>query len=444
MTKGLAAILLFITTATLKGQNFENIDIYEAWKVVKNSDNNIVIAVIDDGVLYQHEDLQENFWENLNEIPNNQLDDDENGYADDIYGWNFLNNSNDVSKGGIGNWHGTPVNGIIGAIHNTFGVSGLCPNAKLMNIVKGNSIESIMQSLKYIYQTRKEFNETDGKKGAFIVSVNCSWGKDSLCATDYPNWCDLYDSLGREGVLVVSSVPNDDIDIDKYGDMPSTCESDFLITVTNSNQYDEKVHDAGYGLKSVDMAAPGENTYTTLNTGDYGYFGGTSAAAPYVTGVIGLLYSLPSEKFVNHIKQNPAEVALLVKSVLMEGTDKTPELKNITVSGGRLNAFNSLKLLCNYYGEQQLYENLFDPLAIRSIHPNPATENASITIESNSPKRVIISIFNINGKTMKSTRNDITEGIQTIRLDLSGITRGIYIVTVSSGNIKNSKKLVIY
>lgn len=442
-------MLSMTTIIAIKAQNnLEIIDYYEAVKIISSNKYNLpdtpVIAIIDKGVNIEHEDIANNIWRNNLEIPGNGIDDDQNGFVDDIHGWNFYNNTSDVSIGGVGNWHGTPVNGIIGAENdNNLGVKGICPTIKLINIVKGESIESIINSLKYVYYMRKTYNQTNGQKGAYIVAVNCSWGKDSLWASDYPEWCSLYDSLGNVGVLCVHSVPNDNIDIDVYGDMPSTCKSDYLITVTNSNQFDEKVYDAGYGLYSVDLAAPGDNTYTTLNPGNYGYFGGTSAAAPYVTGTIGLMYLLPSDIFQQEIRENVSESALIIKSILLKGVDNLTDFENITVSGGRLNVFKSMKLLCDYYGEQHLYEYIFEPMQIISLYPNPATTNTTLQIECNTELNVTISISDINGKSVYMENRNINEGISTVPIKLTALHKGLYIVHVSSNQTTKSIKVII-
>lgn len=442
-------MLSMTTIIAIKAQNnLEIIDYYEAVKIISSNKYNLpdtpVIAIIDKGVNIEHEDIANNIWRNNLEIPGNGIDDDQNGFVDDIHGWNFYNNTSDVSIGGVGNWHGTPVNGIIGAENdNNLGVKGICPTIKLINIVKGESIESIINSLKYVYYMRKTYNQTNGQKGAYIVAVNCSWGKDSLWASDYPEWCSLYDSLGNVGVLCVHSVPNDNIDIDVYGDMPSTCKSDYLITVTNSNQFDEKVYDAGYGLYSVDLAAPGDNTYTTLNPGNYGHFGGTSAAAPYVGGTIGMMYLLPSDDFQQSVKNNPSVTALIVKNAIMQGVDSLPGFENITVSGGRLNAFKSMKLLCDYFGEQHLYKNLFEPINIISVYPNPASLQASLQIECSTDLNISIIITDLNGKNVFMKSTFIGEGIGTVPIDLSGLHHGFYIVNVTSPQATKSIKLII-
>lgn len=442
-------IVLMTTKTTLYAQNnFEIIKYFEAVKIISSHENGVpdtpVIAVIDKGVNLYHEDLINNIWCNSQEILGNGLDDDQNGFIDDMHGWNFEENTNDAGIGGIGNWHGTPVNGIIGAdSYNGLGIRGVCPKVELMNIVKGESIESIINSLRYVYNMRKTYNQTDGQSGAYIVAVNCSWGKDSLWASDYSEWCALYDSLGSVGVLSIHSVPNDNIDVDLYGDMPTTCSSNYLITVTNSNQFDEKVYDAGYGKHSVDLAAPGDNSYTTLNPGNYGYFGGTSAAAPYVTATIGMMYLLPSDSLRQFIIQTPSETASIIKTALLNGVDNTPNFESITFSGGRLNAFNSLKMLCDYYGEQHLYKNLFEPLKIISVYPNPASMHTSLQIECSTGSNISIIIADLNGKNVFVKNTFVEEGIETVPVDFPGLNKGFYIIHVASKQTTKSSKLII-
>ncbi len=446
-------ILIILLTYLLHGisvkgqENLYIIDYYEALKIIEKNEINVidtpVVAIIDKGINYNHEDLISNIWINQNE-KNNNIDDDSNGFIDDIYGWNFADNTNDVSIGGIGNWHGTPVNGIIGAdCNNNIGLAGICPAVKLMNIVKSDSIESIINSLYYVYKMRKLYNDTNGELGAFIVAVNGSWGKDTLFAINYPDWCDAYDSLGSVGVLCVSSVPDDNIDVDLEGDMPTTCESDYLITVTNSDQNDNKVYDSGYGEYSVDIAAPGENSYTTLNSGGYGYFNGTSAAAPYVTGVIGLLYLLPSNDFIQQTKNKPSKVASIIKMAIINGVDSLSDFENITTSGGRLNAFKSIKYLCDYYGEEIMYSNLFNSLEILSLYPNPASTYTKLKIESNVNITVTVKISNIKGQNVYIKKESIESGINVLSIDLTDIDKGFYIIQILNGKIIKSKKLLV-
>lgn len=445
-------IIIFLVVLTANGvvygqNNLEIIDYYESVRTIFARDYALtsipIIAIIDRGVNTVHEDLQSNIWTNSHEIPGNNIDDDQNGYIDDINGWNFATNTADITNNGIGNWHGTPVNGIIGAVsYNGLGINGICPKIRLMNIVKGENIETIISSLKYVYDMRERYNRTNGKSGAYVVALNCSWGKDSLQSSNYPEWCAMYDSLGNVGILSIHSVPNDNINVDIHGDMPASCKSKYLITVTNTNQYDEKIYDAGYGKHSVDIAAPGNNSYTTLNSGKYGYFGGTSAAAPYVAATVGLIHLLPINELQKHINQKPKETATLIKSVIINATDNNPNLENITVSGGRLNTFNSIKLICDHFNEQKIYQNLFEPLKIISIYPNPATEKSSLLIESNENIKIIISINNITGKTINKFNSIVNKGINKIPINLSNTTKGVYVVNLISGKISKNIKLI--
>jgi serine protease len=322
-----------------------DLDIDLAWNITTGgltpSGDTIVIAVIDDGINGSHEDMKDNLWLNHAEIPGNGLDDDGNGFTDDYKGWNIKTVSDDVYSGG---GHGTPVAGIVGAKgNNAKGVSGVNWHVRLMIVNYGSATEAnALAAYGYVYSMRKLYNESDGKKGAYVVASNASWGIDKAFPEEAPFWCALYDSLGQIGVLNCGATTNSNTDVDVQGDLPTSCNSEFLLAVTNIGRADSKVINAGYGRKSIDLAAYGQQVFTVTRS-SYGNFNGTSGATPHVTGVIGLLYAAPCNALDSIAKSNPALAARIVRDMILHGTLPLSDLKGITTTGGKLNAHRALQ-----------------------------------------------------------------------------------------------------
>lgn len=321
-----------------------DLDIEKAWDITTGGTttdgDTIVICIIDSGINGNHEDFQDNLWVNKYEIPGNGIDDDMNGYIDDYLGWNIefdndivYNNSN----------HGSAVAGIVGAKgNNGVGVTGINWNIKMMIVDYERPTEAnAIASYAYPYIMRKKYNESNGTQGAFVVATNASWGLDKTKAEEAPLWCGLFDLLGEVGILNCGATINENINVDDAGDLPTTCESEYLVSVTNMNRADNKVNAAGYGKRSIDLGAYGQSTYTTNSSG-YGAFGGTSAATPHVAGTIGLMYATDCNILSGIAKTNPANAALIVKDMLLLGISENNSLNEITTSGGRLNTFNAV------------------------------------------------------------------------------------------------------
>ena len=330
------------------GQNDADIDADLAWDLTTGgmspSGDTIVICVIDNGIDTSHVDLVDNIWKNYGEIRGNGIDDDGNGYVDDYLGWNTYIDKDDIAGGS----HGTPVSGIIGAKgNNHIGISGINWNVKLMMVVNGDDEASIVGAYLYALKMRKLYNETGGQKGAYIVATNASFGIDNAKAEDHPIWCSIYDSLGVAGILNVGATANNHVDVDIMGDMPSSCPSDYLLTVTNMNLYNQKVNSAGYGAVTIDLGAYGKGTFSIHNISNYGSFGGTSAATPHATGVAGLLFSY-SDKLDKVSHSSPSNAALMAKDAILKGVVHNVSLEGISVSEGVLNAYNALKELEKY------------------------------------------------------------------------------------------------
>lgn len=298
----------------------------------------IVICIIDDGLEVSHEDLKPNLWYNHAEIPGNMTDDDQNGYIDDYQGWNSYTGNDQFSQGK----HGTAVTGLAAARgNNGVGICGISWNVKIMFVAGGGDEANAIESYFYPLYARRKYNQSNGSEGAFVVATNASWGSDFGKPEDSPLWCAMYDSLGREGIINVASTTNQNLNVDVEGDLPTTCPSDYLISVTNLNDHNEKHPNAGYGKVSIDLGAYGESTYSTYINNSYRSFGGTSAAAPQVTGAVGLLYSMPCSNLAELAHTNPSKAALEVKEILLNSSKPNASLKDKCTSEGQLNLFNA-------------------------------------------------------------------------------------------------------
>ena len=316
----------------------------QAWEAfttggVTATGDTIVVAVIDGGMDWTHEDL--NCWENHHEIPNNSIDDDGNGYVDDYRGWNAYNHNGYVGS----HYHGTHVSGIVGAVgNNEKGVCGVNWNVKVMPIAGSSGDESIVvEAYAYALEMRARYNETQGEEGAFIVATNSSFGVDYGDPNDYPIWCAMYDEMGDVGILSCGAGPNMNVNVDEVGDVPSTCPGDYLIGITNTTSDDVKYGSAGYGVNNIDIGAPGTAIYSTTPNNGYNGSTGTSMATPQVAGTIALMYAALPEEMMQDCKDDPAHFSLIMKYHLLNGADHLPSLDGLVASGRRLNASGAIE-----------------------------------------------------------------------------------------------------
>ena len=303
----------------------------------------IVVAVIDGGCDWTHEDL--NCWVNVHEIPNNGIDDDENGYIDDYHGWNAYNHNGYVGS----NNHGTHVAGIVGAVgNNGRGVCGVNWDVRIMPIGGSSGNEAIVvEAYAYALEMRARYNETNGEEGAFVVATNSSFGVDYGNPDDYPIWCAMYDEMGEVGILSCGAGPNRNVNVDVVGDVPSTCPGDYLIGITNTNSADEKFGSAGYGINNIDIGAPGTAIYSTVPNNSYGNMTGTSMATPQVTGTIALMYAALPEEMMQACKNDPAGFCLTMRYHLLDGADHLPSLEGLVAEARRLNAYGAIESMLN-------------------------------------------------------------------------------------------------
>jgi subtilisin family serine protease len=284
-----------------------DIDAAEAWDV-RTDASEIVVGIIDTGIDPLHEDLADNIWYNLGEIDGDVgVDDDGNGYVDDIWGWDFVNDDNEPfdDKG-----HGTHVAGTIGGIgNNGKGVAGVVWSVKLM-------------ALKFLDSSGR--GETDDAIEAVLYAAsmgvpitNNSWGGGKKSVS-------LQNAIAASNSLFVASAGNRNTSKTQY---PAGYSLNNILSVAASDANDEKASFSNYSNRWVDLAAPGVDILSSLPGNAYDYFSGTSMAAPHVTGVAAMVMA-----------QYPGLLPTEVKAYILDSVDPLPAFDGITVSGGRLNA----------------------------------------------------------------------------------------------------------
>ncbi|MEJ5363471.1 MAG: S8 family serine peptidase [Desulfosoma sp.] len=299
-----------------------DVDAPEAWDIRKGG-NGVLVVVQDTGIDYTHEDLKPAMWVNPGETPGNGLDDDGNGWVDDVYGADFVNNDGDPMDD---YGHGTHVAGIIGARgNNSKGISGTVWYAKIMALKfiasSGYGYDSdLIRSIDYLLAIM-EANALDK------AIVNASYGGGGYNQALY----DAIKNAGTKGVLFIASAGNDGKNTDLTPHYPSSYNLNNIISVGASNSSDNPASFSNHGPGSVDLFAPGVGILSTLPGNDYDSWNGTSMAAPFVTGVAAALWSkYPSLSFP------------YIKGLILNGVERKPGLAGTCLTEGRLNFRNSL------------------------------------------------------------------------------------------------------
>jgi subtilisin family serine protease len=307
-----------------------DIDAPEAWDIFTGS-SNVVVAVIDTGIDYNHVDLAANIWINEDEIPNNGIDDDNNGYVDDVRGWNFVSNNNDPmdDMSYLTMYHGTHVSGTIGAIgNNGEGVTGVNWNVKLMAVKFLNQYG--------VGTTANAISAIDYSTTNNAHLSNNSWG-------NYTYDQALYNAITRArnaGKLFVAAAGNDNLNTDNYPFYPACYYQPNIIAVLATDHNDNRSGFSNYGPISIDLGAPGgsgpgfpevQNIYSTKRYDAYQFLYGTSMAVPHVAGVAALAWG-----------KCPPLTWSQIKTRILNKVDVLGSLNNKCVSNGRLNAYKTI------------------------------------------------------------------------------------------------------
>ncbi len=295
-----------------------DIDAPEAWELHTGS-NQVIVGVIDTGVDYQHEDLADNMWVNEAELNGDPgIDDDGNGFVDDIYGYDFMNGDGDPMDD---HGHGTHVSGTIGAVgDNSIGVAGVCWDVRIMAL-KGldeygwGSTAALIGCIEY-----------STLMGAHLT--NNSWGGGGFSLGLY----DAINAAKDAGILFVAAAGNNNFDNDVFPFYPASYDLDNIISVMSTDHNDERSGFSNWGFISVDLAAPGSNILSSLPNNSYGVGSGTSMAAPHVAGACALVMAADSDLIFSE-----------VINILLENVDVLQSLDGLCVTGGRLNIFESME-----------------------------------------------------------------------------------------------------
>lgn len=302
-----------------------DINIRPAWDLYDQAENkrSVIVAIIDTGIDYNHQEFSNAMWTNPGEIPGDGIDNDGNGFVDDLHGWNFYSNNSQIYVGEEDS-HGTHAAGTIAAARGSYGITGITDNdcVKIMSLKAlggrdgTGSPDSVIKAIQYA-----EAN------GASIC--NLSMGTSSYNEA-------LAQIMQNSKMLFVVACGNGGIaglgyDTDAYPVYPASFPYDNVISVSNLLFDGNLSRDSNYGAASVDLAAPGTYILSTLPGNEYGFMSGTSMAAPMVTGVAAMLYSY-----------RPDISLADVKNILIQSSRKMDPLNGKMVSGGLVDAYAAL------------------------------------------------------------------------------------------------------
>lgn len=293
-----------------------DVNALKAWDITKGS-RAVRIAVIDTGVDYTHPDLKANMWVNTKEIPGNGIDDDGNGFIDDVYGYDFANNDSNPMDG---NGHGTHCSGTIGAVHdNKIGVAGVMSDVQIMAVKflgddGSGSLEGAIKAIDYATMMNVDL-------------MSNSWGGGGRSEA-------LLDAIKRasdKGIIFTAAAGNSSSNNDSSPSYPASYDVPNMVAVAATTAQNGLASFSSYGRNSVHIAAPGHNILSTVNGGGYDVYSGTSMATPHVSGVLGLLLA----------KEGRMPHSVLRERLTMTSVPVTA-LRGKTQTAGRIDAYNLL------------------------------------------------------------------------------------------------------
>ncbi|MGB8510305.1 MAG: S8 family serine peptidase, partial [Pyrinomonadaceae bacterium] len=315
----------------------------QAWDVTTGS-SNVVVAVIDEGMDINHPDLAPNVWSNPAEVPDDGIDNDGNGFVDDVNGWDFVHGDKTVFDDTAGIYpppasytgdvddHATHVAGTIGAAaNNGQGVAGVNWNVRIMSVkvlgTGGGSTTNIIRGYNYVKQMRDLWVSTGGARGANVRVTNNSYGGPGFSQSAF----NAVQNLGLSDILFVAAAGNDALDNFSVPQYPSGFHLANVIPVAATDRFDQLAIFSNFGAREVLMGAPGRGIKSTTPFNTYSFFSGTSMATPHVAGAAALLLAV-----------RPNLSLLNLRGCLAYTGDVTPSLTGTTATGRRLNLNNAV------------------------------------------------------------------------------------------------------
>ncbi|MEK2688115.1 S8 family peptidase [Bdellovibrio sp. GT3] len=321
---------LFNDPAISQAWGLKKSDAARAWSVTRG-DKDIVVAVIDTGIDVNHEDLSKNLWMNPGETgkdalgrdkATNGIDDDGNGFVDDVHGWNFVSNNNKLDDN---HGHGTHIAGIIGAeAGNGKGIAGVSPEVSLMvlkyydpKVPNTDNLKNTVAAINYAV-----------KMGAKII--NYSGGGTEFSQEEH----DAVKEAEKKGILFVAAAGNERSNSDEHHYYPADYKLKNIISVTALDPTVQVLSSSNYGVETVDIAAPGQNIRSCLPGNSYGYMTGTSQATAFVSGAAVLVMA-----------NKQAFTAADVKKYILATGDAQTQLATKTRTSRQLNLYKALTIL---------------------------------------------------------------------------------------------------
>lgn len=404
---------------------FNTINMNSSWSVQPNAERTKVIAVIDNGVLFDHEDLVNSFAPNYKETAGDGDDRDKNGYIDDFLGWNVVDNNANIKPHNIPDhirnnnpnfrtfgWHGTHVAGIIAATNNNEGIASLGVNNRIIGIKASGMVNGQLNDHK-LFNINEAFRYAIDRK---VDIINCSFGSPSQSIVTQT----IINEAVSKGIIVIAAAGNFNNDKPYY---PAAYDNVIAVGATTkddkvwkANQY----YGSNYG-SYIDVMAPGHEIYSTVSTTgkSYDYLSGTSMAAPIVSGIVGLMLS------------NEPDLADRMEEILKAGCDNIDALNPNYVGkmgAGRVNVDKSFDYLITIDQQTSVVEA--PKYTQVNVYPNPSVNQFYIPFNqvSENGQPVELKIFNMVGAQVAQQTVDY----QNQPISVNELSQGMYQVVVTN------------